>query len=575
MKAKLIFFISSTIIFVLSIIAICCAPIINKLNSNFESWKSLNCEYFSDLITPHDIELKDFDNNNYLNNLCRRQKAMYNLEYASLIISASLGFICFYLSLLLQLDIGREYKNKTGFIGFISGIICFILTLIYACFSGYIFNNDIAFGKVELNSLSLSNGIKKLFPNGAKYKWNKNKYINAYENDYDDYGTYIKYKDLGDKRYSYDNEIYKRFASDDPCFVPSGSTKPTSYIYSCDYIFEEPIEGISSKYLYDRWLTTLVLSCFISIFNIGLFIFGFSLFKDKSEEFEPVNTSVPNAIQVNTNTNNNNLVLLNENHPEDRMDEIKQKDLKENEQDLSKNKNKDDNELIKKEIDNKDIIRDKDKINKINKIEDTVNDVKNKDVDNKDVEIKKIEYKDERKKKEEEDKNKQIKKDEKKEEKEIDKKENKGREIKLDKININKIEIDEIDNNEDNENNQVNINNLSSNENNNNELISNENNEEDDDLIVKENKNDLILKENKNNLIDKESKDRINKEQNDKQNDVKERKESEIKHTDNKKDDDNKEPNQGNSNRNATDNNNIDINQINQMDINEGDMEII
>jgi hypothetical protein len=559
MKAKFIFFISSTIIFILSIIAICCAPIINKLHNNFDNWKSLNCEFYSDSISPHDIELKDFDNNRYLYNLCRRQKAMYNLEYASLIITASLSFICFYLSLLLQLDIGRGYKNKTSLIGFISGIICFILTLVYACFSGYIFNNDIAFGKVELNTLSLSNGIKKLFPNGAKYKWNKNKYINAYENDYDDYAIYIKYKDLGDKRYSYDNDIYKRFGSDDPCFVSSGSDKPTSYIHSCDYIFEEPNEGISRKYLYDRWLTTLVLSCLIFVFNICLSIFGFSLYKDKSEEFEPINTSVPNALQINTNThNNNNLVLLNENSQEDKNDELKQKDLNDKEMDVSKNHiNNEDNELIKKDIDNKNINKDKDHINKINKNKDTVN-----DIDNKDVDFKKIEFKDDRKK-EDEDKNKETKKEETRKI-EIKKKEDKNKEIKMDKININKINIDDIEDN--NENNQVNINNLISNENNNNELISNENNEEDDDLI---------LKENKNNLIDKESKDRINKEQKDKQDDVKERKESEIKHTDNKKDDDNKEPNQGNSNRNATDNNNIDINQINQMDINEGDMEII
>ena len=408
MKAKFIFFISSTIIFILSIIAICCAPIINKLHTNFDNWKSLNCEFYSDSISPHDIELKDFDNNRYLYNLCRRQKAMYNLEYASLIITASLSFICFYLSLLLQLDIGRGYKNKTALIGFITGIICFILTLVYACFSGYIFNNDIAFGKVELNSLSLSNGIKKLFPNGAKYKWNKNKYINAYENDYGDYAIYIKYKDLGDKRYSYDNDIYKRFGSNDPCFVSSGSDKPTSYIHSCDYIFEEPIEGISRKYLYDRWLTTLVLSCLIFVFNICLSIFGFSLYKDKSEEFEPINTSVPNALQINTNThNNNNLVLLNENSQEDKNDELKQKDLNDKEVDVSKNLiNNEENELIKKDIDNKNINKDKDNINKINKIKDTVN-----DIDNKDVDFKKIEFKDDRKK-EDEDKNKENKKEE-------------------------------------------------------------------------------------------------------------------------------------------------------------------
>ena len=566
MKAKFIFFISSTIIFILSIIAICRAPIINKLHNNFDNWKSLNCEFYSDSISPHDIELKDFDNNRYLYNLCRRQKAMYNLEYASLIITASLSFICFYLSLLLQLDIGRGYKNKTALIGFISGIICFILTLVYACFSGYIFNNDIAFGKVELNSLSLSNGIKKLFPNGAKYKWNKNKYINAYENDYGDYAIYIKYKDLGDKRYSYDNDIYKRFGSDDPCFVSSGSDKPTSYIHSCDYIFEEPNEGISRKYLYDQWLTTLELSCLIFVFNICLSIFGFSLYKDKSEEFEPINTSVPNALQINTNThNNNNLVLLNENSQEDKNDELKQKDLNDKEMDVSKNHiNNEDNDLIKKDIDNKNINKDKDHINKINKNKDTVN-----DIDNKDVDFKKIEFKDDRKK-EDEDKNKETKKEETRKI-EIKKKEDKNKEIKMDKININKINIDDIEDN--NENNQVNINNLISNENNNNELISNDNNNE--DLII--NDTNLISNENNNNLIEQEKKEKINTEHSKKENNSNKIKESERKDTDNRKDDNkNKEANQNDikaNNKNPTDNNNFDINNINEVDISNEDID--
>ena len=257
MNAKLNFFIIATIIFILSIVAICCAPIINKLSNEFGNWRYLNCELYSDLEGTHNIIINDFSNYKYLKNLCRRQKAFYNLEYASLIISASLSFISFYLSLLLRLNIGKQYKNQIGFIGFISGIICFILTLVYACFSGYIFTNDIAFGKAELDSLSLTSGIKKLFPNGATYKWNKKQYITAYEDEPGYYSNYIKYKDLGDKRYNYDNELYKKYMSDDPCYRTS-SSKPTDYIDSCDYIFEKPSEETSNRYIYERWLTTII-----------------------------------------------------------------------------------------------------------------------------------------------------------------------------------------------------------------------------------------------------------------------------------------------------------------------------
>ena len=238
------------------------------------------------------------------------KKAMYNLEYASLIISGSLSFICFYLSLLLNLNIGRVFKNNTGLIGVISGVISFILTLVYVCYSGYIFNNDIAYGIISLNSLNKNHSIKKLFPNGAIYKWNNNKYISSYEEDFGDYSNYIKYKELGDKRYNYMSELYKKFDSDDPCYI-SFNTKPSSYIYSCDYIFIEPYLNISNKYLYDRWLTTLVLSCFILAFDICLIIFGFLLFKDKKDEPEPVNVNTSqNIIQFSTKDKNKILNII-------------------------------------------------------------------------------------------------------------------------------------------------------------------------------------------------------------------------------------------------------------------------
>lgn len=41
------------------------------------------------------------------------------------------------------------------------------------------------------------------------------------------------------------------------------------FSYSDDY---------KSKNLYDRWLTTIILSCFILLFNIGVAIFGFLIF---------------------------------------------------------------------------------------------------------------------------------------------------------------------------------------------------------------------------------------------------------------------------------------------------------
>ena len=230
-----------------------------------------------------------------------------------LIISGSLSFICFYFSLLLNLNIGRVFKNNTGFIGIISGIISFILTFAYICYSGYIFNNDIAYAIVSLNSLNKNHSIKKLFPNGAIFKWNNNKYISAYEKDFGDYSNYIKYKDLGDKRYNYVSELYKKFNSNDPCYI-SFSTRPSSYIYICDYIFTEPYSNISNKYLYDRWLTTLVLSCFILAFNICLILFGILLFKSKKVQPNPENYNTSQNIIQFSSKDKNKVLNININH---------------------------------------------------------------------------------------------------------------------------------------------------------------------------------------------------------------------------------------------------------------------
>ena len=532
MNAKLIFFISSTIIFILSIITICCAPIINRLFYDFENWKSQNCELYSDLGDTKNIGLKDFENFRYLKNLCRRQKAMYNLEYASLIINASLSFICFYLSLLLGLDIGKEFKNIIGIVGFISGIICFVLSLVYACFNGYILNNDIAFAKVGLNSLSLSNAVKKLFPNGATYKWNKGKYINAYEYEPGEYGNYIKYKDLGDKTYNYDNELYKKFILNDPCFRSSSLSKPSSYINSCEYIFEEPNEGDSNRYLYNRWMVTLVLDCFIFLFNLFHTIFGYILFKEKKEEFGQINSSLPNVIEINTNANNE-LLVLNENNNDNRINKIKENENNED------NMNKNDDNDMRKEEDKKDadVKNSKENINNI----DNINEIRIKKIRNNDNRINEINRNE----------NKEIKIDN----KEIRTSENNSKEINKNENNKNLIDIDDINNNENNDlisvdNNDNN--NLIKNENNNNDLISAGNNNK--DLIsVGNNNNEKKIDTNNNNIDNK--KDNINNE--DKNNGDNKNKDGDVKDV----------------NNDVVNNNEININEINKINISNDDID--
>ena len=104
---------------------------------------------------------------------------------------------------------------------------------------------------------------------------------------------YAKYSDLGKKQYNYhkdfkyadSNSEYKKcdvgvssLAIADPFSVCAGTT---SKILNCNKLYYSGNIGsdeISNKYLYDRWVTSIIFGCFIIAINIGLAIFGFLLF---------------------------------------------------------------------------------------------------------------------------------------------------------------------------------------------------------------------------------------------------------------------------------------------------------
>ena len=294
MNKALLFFCFSTAVLIFSIAVICISPIINNIEKelgtykwSFSKWRTLNCQFFADQENSETVALDDIQKYKKLKTLCNRKKAMHDLEFASLIINVALGFICSNLGLLHYLNVGKDFEKKTGIIGFITGIIGFIITLVYVCYNGYIFNNDVAFVEYDLAGI-YRGGINKLFSNGAQYKWDTSKYITVYENEKDDYAEYIKFKELGEKQYNYDSKYYKTYQNE-RCKVISGFVTSTHYDPDggsnyCDYIYSAPITDFENKDLYDRWLTTLILGVFISLCNIGLLIFGFLLFKNGGGE---------------------------------------------------------------------------------------------------------------------------------------------------------------------------------------------------------------------------------------------------------------------------------------------------
>ena len=185
-------------------------------------------------------------------------------------------------------------KKKTGIVGFITGIIGLVITTVYVCYNGYIFNNDIAFSEYNIDNNVYDNShIEKLYSNGAKYKFDTNKYITIYANEKEDFSQYIKFKDLGQKQYNYDSKYYKTYYEEkngnNYCTDLTKYTETTKY-QNCDYLYEVPYTNFENKDLYDRWLTTLVLGVIIVLCNIGILIFGFLLFKSGGGNSNEVQT---------------------------------------------------------------------------------------------------------------------------------------------------------------------------------------------------------------------------------------------------------------------------------------------
>ena len=292
MNKELIFLCTSLAFLVFSVISILTAPVINNKDNGIEmsGWGKLNCKFYSDM-EKNAAHIDDIQKYKKLKDLCNRKKAMSNLEYSSLVIDVVLGFISAQLGLLLYFKIGGSIDKVSGIFGMIAGIICFILTFIYMCYSGYIFDNDIAFKKLTPGTGNyyniVSNGIKKKYPNGATDKMDGATKVSIYKYEIGDDVEYIKYKNLGEKQYNYDKKYREGYTN-----LP-GPCKGTSGTISCEYFFgEQPPTTLSNKYLYDNWVTSLIFSCFSFLAAIGLIVMGALLFfKNKDGD----NQLIPNT----------------------------------------------------------------------------------------------------------------------------------------------------------------------------------------------------------------------------------------------------------------------------------------
>ena len=314
MNKGLIFLGLSCGILLLTIVTICNAPIITHTIKDADEWGVQNCQYYADnhkdIEDDKDLDKdekdKQLESNDKEKHLCERTKAMYGLEYAAFILDLIFGFACTLFSLLHFFGVGKSFEKLTGIIGLICGVIGFIFTLIYIIYSGYIFTNDNA------------GEILKLDKNREIAKWTGTKYECLFYDKDDDDSIYAKWSDLGKKQYNYhkdfsfpdDNSKYndcKNFRMiieqlnqaspvnyptklDELCGNDFGSLSKTQ-LNNCDYLFYgegDDINGVSNKYVYDKWVTTIIFGCIIILLNIGLAVFGFLMFKDSGSSSGPV-----------------------------------------------------------------------------------------------------------------------------------------------------------------------------------------------------------------------------------------------------------------------------------------------
>ena len=316
MKANSFFLICAAALFSLSVITINIAPIISKAHTSFfEGWGTRNCKILDDNL-DYQKSIGAYDEYKNALNLeerkideCRYHNIMYSLEYAAFIIDVSLGSILAFLGLIHYIEPGNNFQKISGLLGLFFGAVCTIITCIYLGFSGYIFNTE-----------PIRN-IQKLYSNKATWKWNGQKYVKDYDENSSDYDEkFIKIKDLGKNQYNYDTEIYQ--ASKDSKSEFSGcksvSVPKTELKYqsskTCEYIWlmEVTNNSVENKFLYDRWVTTILFSVLICICGIGLCVFGFLLFNnDISQEGIYSNNPVPitssaNSVNRLKNGNQNN-----------------------------------------------------------------------------------------------------------------------------------------------------------------------------------------------------------------------------------------------------------------------------
>ena len=295
-----LFFCCSCVILALTIVNLSIGPAISGRavdDDDDVTWGNLNCaKKKDDYDKADDGSLSDADKKGYEVRIdkCERRKAMYNMEYTSFIFDVVIGFVCGLLGLLHIFEVKKDFVANTGLIGLICGIIGFVLTFVYVIFNGLVFTSNYS-------------DIKKSDENSAyaEYDSTNNEYKCLYFDDSGDVlSVYAKYSELNKKQYNYDKDLHKAYetllysrcrntdnfddCADEGKISFSGASNPTytdsnGAPQTCPYLYVNEQDDITNQDVFDRFLTTLILSLVVCLANIGIALFGFLLFKTPGE----------------------------------------------------------------------------------------------------------------------------------------------------------------------------------------------------------------------------------------------------------------------------------------------------
>ena len=289
MSKGLIFFCCSCAILLFTIINLSVGPIIsgkvgkdNQFNHEFY-WGTANCEYWKDRYDEsHDSGDVLKYGLEWYKDECIRKKAMHDMEYTSFIFNAVIGYVCATLGLLHLFDVKKEFVSKTGLIGLGCGIVGFVFSFVYVIFNGLVYTTYYD-----------SSSLYKRDSDGVFAEKKGNEYECIYfDSEHNKHALIAKYSDLIQKQYNYNKDLDESLGKINsnckiaPSSLSCGTNGKIALISGCDklYVNVDYLNiGVTNKDKSDRFLTTLILSLFVCLANIGLAIFGFLLFRTPGE----------------------------------------------------------------------------------------------------------------------------------------------------------------------------------------------------------------------------------------------------------------------------------------------------